>query len=144
MQELNIAGVVNCFEPLKSRESVTDVRRGDTFVFRIQDNKCPVGGIWIVPESQEGSLHRRAWMEIVQCYKSRQIIRGRVLNVLYRGYAVGVAGYVAFMPLTASDPHKAKQFGNLQEFVILNLDEWAQKFSVAHVNMEDQYQAELS
>jgi hypothetical protein len=135
VQELNIGAVVSSVEPLEDRETDSDVRRGDTFIFRIQEDKCPVGGVWIVPDHPHESIQERAWNEIVESFTQGRIIRGRVLNTLPSGFAVGIAGYVGLMPIYASDPRKVRRLGTLQEFVLTRVLQ-DETFFVAHVGME--------
>lgn len=47
---------------------------------------------------------------------------GRILNSVWSGYSVGVAGVVAFMPARQCSRPTARRIGQLQKFRILELD----------------------
>ena len=47
---------------------------------------------------------------------------GRILNAVWKGYAVGVAGVVAFLPARQCARPTARRIGQLQKFRILELD----------------------
>ena len=49
-------------------------------------------------------------------------ISGRILNSVPGGYAVGVAGFVAFCPFTSCSIYTASSVGVLQPFLIQHLD----------------------
>ena len=49
-------------------------------------------------------------------------INGRILNSVPGGYAVGIAGFVAFCPFTACSIYTASSVGVLQPFLIQHLD----------------------
>ena len=66
-----------------------------------------------------------AWREIVQHYKLGTHVKGRVLNAVNGGYAVGIAGLVAFLPnqcVAASGSPRAPA-GELLPFKILGVTE---------------------
>lgn len=47
-----------------------------------------------------------------------EAVQGRVLNEINGGYAVGVAGHVAFCPFSLMSPVTAKRMGVLQPFLV--------------------------
>ena len=119
------------------RNSDRDVRRGDTFIFRIQELKCPVGSIWVVPHRPNAeTMRERVWAEIERAYASKQGVRGRVLNPINDGFAVGVAGIVAKLPLQQADPRKVQRVGVLQDFVITSVQARQRRLTLAHPGLE--------
>ena len=67
-----------------------------------------------------------AWREIVQHYKLGTHVKGRVLNAVNGGYAVGIAGLVAFLPNHRVRPFRgspAPPAGELLPFKILGVTE---------------------
>ena len=67
-----------------------------------------------------------AWREIVQHYKLGTHVKGRVLNAVNGGYAVGIAGLVAFLPNQCVRPFRGSPeppAGELLPFKILGVTE---------------------
>ena len=109
---------------LAARAGERDVRPGDRFIFRIQALKCPLGGIWLQPVRYDAdALRAEVWEEIKAANRNNQVIRGRILNRVSGGFAVGVAGHVGRLDMSKADPQKVKKLGVLQEFVITHLME---------------------
>jgi ribosomal protein S1 len=137
MQDLAVDEIVDSKHSVKDRVSHMDVREGDRFLFRIQDARCPLGGIWLEPlRSQKSRLLDRVWQEIEHCYKTNTLVRGRVLNRMHLGHAVGVAGHVGVLRLGKSDPRRVKKLGALQEFVIISIDPHERTMELAHEGFE--------
>ena len=82
-KEINPSGQVNQFE---------------THPFVVEYLWTPFQEPQVVPARQSSHRLSRTWAELKQCMRSRVSLRGRVLNPLNGGYAIGVGGYVAFMP----------------------------------------------
>lgn len=72
-------------------------------------------------EREEG-----VWRELMQIHREGGIVKGRVLNAINGGYAVGIAGHVCFLPTRETKPYKGKSVpptGELIPFKILNITE---------------------
>ena len=72
-------------------------------------------------ERSEGS-----WREIKDHYRNGTHIKGRILNAVNGGYAVGIAGLVAFLPNQCVRPYRGDSVppaGELLPFKILGLTE---------------------
>ena len=122
LQELSVSEVVGSHEPVRSRSSTSDVRPGDQFVFRIQEPKSPLGSIWLEPHRPAAvRLRDRVMHEIKRAFDNNRLIRGRILNATYAGHAVGIAGFVADLPLDRSNPRLVRKLGALQDFVIMSI-----------------------
>ena len=62
-------------------------------------------------------------MQHLQHHFEQEIpVSGRILNSVPGGYAVGVAGFVAFCPFTSCSIYTASSVGVLQPFLIQHLD----------------------
>lgn len=64
----------------------------------------------------------QVWEELTQAMASRQVVQGRMLNACSGGYAVGVAGLVAFVPFTQCSSQAAANIGALQPFYVARMD----------------------
>ena len=67
-----------------------------------------------------------AWREILTHYRLGTHVKGRVLNAVNGGYAVGIAGLVAFLPNQCVRPHRGSPeppAGELLPFKILGVTE---------------------
>jgi hypothetical protein len=67
-----------------------------------------------------------AWREILQHYRHGTHVKGRVLNAVNGGYAVGIAGLVAFLPNQCVRPFRGSPeppAGELLPFKILGVTE---------------------
>jgi hypothetical protein len=64
------------------------------------------------------------------------MVQGRVLNVTSRGYAVGVAGYVALLESNHALPETAAQIGTLQPFYVHSMDRARKQIKLSGVKQE--------
>jgi ribosomal protein S1 len=71
------------------------------------------------PEVQQ----RLVWEELRAAMQATRPVQGRVLNACTGGYAVGVAGYVAFLPFRAASAAVARRIGVLQPFLVARVNE---------------------
>jgi ribosomal protein S1 len=113
-----------------------DIRLGDRFVFRIQELKTPLGGIWLEPERRRGpKLLAAVWAELQKHYEQQIPVGGRILNDLPAGYAVGIAGVVGVLPWSTVqedgvDPQLCRKLGTLQPFLVQKCDAVRQDLQV--------------
>lgn len=93
----------------------------------------PAGGPSHMPTAVWGV--RQAWAAVppkgrprtlptplVQQHTPRPPCAGRILNAVWSGYAVGVAGVVAFLPASQCTRPTARRIGYSQKFKILEID----------------------
>ena len=105
-----------------------DIRLGDRFVFRIQELKSPLGGIWLEPERKRRSERMDAvWTELAKHYATQVPVGGRILNDVSRGFAVGIAGVVGLLHWDSIsedgiDQRLCQKLGTLQPFLVTRLD----------------------
>lgn len=62
-------------------------------------------------------------------------VAGRILNSVYRGYAVGVAGTVAFLPARQCSRPTSRRLGQLQKFRILEVERASARIILADPNL---------
>lgn len=131
--DLTIENLVSASASVDQRQSSHDVRRGDTFIFRVQSTKSPFGSVWLVPDSLDKRSQQDAiWEEIMRAHHWRRPIGGRILNKIPGGYAVGVGGFVAFLPFAKSNPSKCTKLGVLQSFLVSAVQQDQRRFVVMH------------
>lgn len=63
-----------------------------------------------------------AWDVLKQAMKHKTKVKGRVLNAVNGGHAVGLAGYVAFLPSSRCRPSTSARLGVLQDFLVLSMN----------------------
>lgn len=61
------------------------------------------------------------WQELREYYEKGIAVKGRILNRVNGGYAVGVGGLVCFAPTKSVAPSTARQIGILQDFRIVQM-----------------------
>jgi ribosomal protein S1 len=129
MQELFVKDLLT--EPGKARTPrmhAHDIRLGDRFVFRIQELKSPLGGIWLEPERKNrAALIDAVWAELQKHYATQQPVGGRILNPVQKGYAVGIAGVVGLLHFNTLhqdgiDMTLMRKLGTLQPFVVSKVE----------------------
>lgn len=132
-------------EPGKARtprSHAHDIRLGDRFMFRIQELKSPLGGIWIEPDRKDrAALTAAVWAELQRHYATQQPVGGRILNRSSKGWAVGIAGVVGNLHWNSIgtdevDTELTQKLGTLQPFTIEKLDprynELSVRFATGH------------
>ena len=62
------------------------------------------------------------WEELAESFAAQSPVKGRFLNSIYGGYAIGVAGIVGLLPEQNCNKKSFKQIGSLQDFYIQELD----------------------
>jgi len=112
-----------------------EVQEGDVLELQVHDLEGPDGEMVAVPV-EVGSRGRRVlvWEAIRAAFAGREKIPGRILNAVAGGYAVGIGGFVAFMPESRA-PQTLKalraRLGKLLEFDVIGLNEANQNIVVA-------------
>jgi len=107
-----------------------DVRLGDALRFHVAAFATPYGGEpLLAPDAlprgagpaPAAARLRSAWREITAAADSKKPVLGRILNVSGAGgYAVGLGGFVGFMPFSrAQQTRAARAVGTLQPFYVL-------------------------
>ena len=115
--------------PRTQRLHAHDIRLGDRFVFRIQELKSPLGGIWLEPEKKSRSgLTDAVWAELQKHYATVTPVGGRILNPNAKGFSVGIAGVVGMLLWDTIwqdgvDQKQCSKVGVLQPFQIMKLSQ---------------------
>jgi hypothetical protein len=97
-----------------------EVRPGDVVQIYLEYEETPEGDMMV--SGQQAATQRRlraVWKELVERAKAGRPVKGRILNQLTGGFAVGVAGLTCFLPATRCSPVMASKIGELQDFKIM-------------------------
>lgn len=99
-----------------------EVHVGDVIKVFLEQKETPEGDALVI--SSQAAVRRRlqaVWHELDFRRRNNLPVKGRVLNQLRNGYAVGIAGLVAFLPSTQCRPTVANKIGELQELKVLQM-----------------------
>eukprot|EP00877_Chromochloris_zofingiensis_P014968 jgi/Chrzof1/9725/Cz04g13160.t1 len=100
-------------------QSDTAMRPGDYILVRVTDFFTPYGDMQLDSMRMSPEVRRKQiWNELQSRMRSGQPVYGRILNSCPGGYAVGVAGYVALLPVGQGSKDSISKIGSLQEFYI--------------------------
>ena len=78
------------------------VRVGDVVEARVTWMNNPTGHLDLECRGLDARRGReRVWRELTRARDGGKTIRGRILNAVNGGYAVGIAGLIAFLPARA-------------------------------------------
>ncbi|KXZ51453.1 hypothetical protein GPECTOR_12g416 [Gonium pectorale] len=107
-----------------SRSSTNDVRPGDVLRLRVDATYTPYGDMQLSAVQEDVAQRRRAiWAELRGRMEARLPVKGRVLNECSGGYAVGVAGFTALLPVALAATATVRMVGVPQDFIIMSMDE---------------------
>ena len=124
-----------------------EVQEGDVLELQVHELEGPDGEMVAVPV-EIGSRGRRVlvWEAIRAAFESRKKIPGRILNAVAGGYAVGIGGFVAFMPESRA-PQTLRslrsRLGKLLEFNVLGLNEENQNVVVGLLPQQNRHRRRL-
>ncbi|KAG2448689.1 hypothetical protein HYH02_006045 [Chlamydomonas schloesseri] len=122
--DVSIAHVHTADGAAPVRPSTSDVRPGDLLRLRVDAPYTPYGDMQLTAVREESEFKRRlAWGELRRAMEAGQPVSGRVLNDCVGGFAVGVAGFVAFLPSAMAARDTTQRVGSLQSFRIVAMDE---------------------
>ena len=62
------------------------------------------------------------WEELAESFATQSPVKGRFLNSIYGGYAIGVAGVVGLLPDQNCNKKSFRKIGSLQDFYVKELD----------------------
>ena len=101
------------------RTSPEDFRIGDVLQFTVQELETPYGDMQLAVERPvEKDKYLRVWEELRQAMLANTPVMGRVLNAVNSGFAIGVAGFVCFCPISQMEFLTATKIGVLQPFQV--------------------------
>ncbi|PNW77337.1 hypothetical protein CHLRE_10g432200v5 [Chlamydomonas reinhardtii] len=122
--DVSIAHVHTADGAAPVRPTTSDVRPGDLLRLRVDAPYTPYGDMQLTAVREESEFKRRlAWGELRRAMEAGQPVSGRVLNDCVGGFAVGVAGFVAFLPSAMAARDTTQRVGSLQSFRIVAMDE---------------------
>ncbi|KFM26258.1 30S ribosomal protein S1 [Auxenochlorella protothecoides] len=85
--------------------------------------ETPEGGPLVSGQAAAGQRRLASvWAELEARFREGRTVRGRVLNALHGGFAVGVGGLVAFLPAHAASWATQQRTGELREFRIRSMN----------------------
>ena len=100
------------------------LRPGDELQFRIEEIGTPNGELFVSTKTMRADIRQSlVWDELREAFRKELLVQGRVLNPCNQGYAVGIAGFVAYCPLFRINPKVARRIGVLQPFKIVGMSE---------------------
>lgn len=96
---------------------------GDKHTFVVQSLETPLGEMELDTATRDSHRQVEAvWDEIMRAHKLMMPVKGRILNAVNSGFAVGIGGFVAFLPGSRVSGGQV-QVGTLQDFKIMSLVE---------------------
>lgn len=99
-----------------------EVRVGDTVQVYLEHEETPEGDMLV--SGQQAAVRRRVravWRELQERLHDGKPIKGRILNAVAGGYAVGIAGLVCFLPNSMVTRGTARRIGELQQFKVAQM-----------------------
>ena len=96
---------------------------GDIVQVYLEHEETPEGDMLV--SGQQAAVRRRVravWKELQDRMQDGRPVKGRVLNSLAGGYAVGVAGLVCFLPNRSTTKATSRRIGELQNFKVIQMN----------------------
>lgn len=100
-----------------------EVLPGDVVQVFLEHEETPEGDMLV--SGQQAAVRRRSravWRELLDRLRDGQPVKGRVLNSLGGGFAVGIGGLVCFLPNSAATRATTRRIGELQEFRVTQMN----------------------
>ena len=100
-----------------------EILPGDLVQVYMEYEETPEGDMLV--SGQQAAVRRRVravWRELLDRLKDGKPVKGRVLNSLTGGFAVGVGGLVCFLPASAATRAATRRIGELQDFKVTNMN----------------------
>lgn len=119
------------------QRSSPELLPGDYVKLRLAACATPYGDTQLEPVGIPGDVRAKlVWDELETRMRSGKMVTGRILNVTTKGYAVGVAGYVALLESNHALPETAAQIGTLQPFYVASMDKPRKLIKLSGVRRE--------
>lgn len=120
--DISIGCLLGTSKPGAPRRTPYDVKAGDVVELVVQDPWSPYKGPWLdMPHRSIDHLYKRVFGELKAAHKKGIIVEGRVLNPVAGGYAVGIAGLVAFCPQSKASLLMGRSLGSLRKFTVTRI-----------------------
>eukprot|EP00878_Enallax_costatus_P008350 GHUV01008728.1.p1 GENE.GHUV01008728.1~~GHUV01008728.1.p1 ORF type:complete len:259 (+),score=57.19 GHUV01008728.1:293-1069(+) len=143
-QELDSAVSYNADgQPIDKKGSL-QIRPGEYVKVRVSHLNTPYGDMQLDPVGIPAEVRLTlVWNELTHQMKKGRPVKGRILNPTIKGYAVGVAGYVALLQYTHARPEMAQQIGTLQDFYIHKMDPQTRRIVLSPIKGSDEFHNNL-
>ncbi|KAL4436072.1 hypothetical protein ABPG77_005520 [Micractinium sp. CCAP 211/92] len=115
--------VIGSVRPPSAPRKPGQLMVGDVVQVFLEDAGTPEGDFFV--SGVQAAVQRRlaaVWNELEERKERGEMVKGRILNAVWSGYAVGVAGIVAFLPASQCTRPTARRIGYSQKFKILDVD----------------------
>ncbi|KAL4422473.1 hypothetical protein ABPG75_008670 [Micractinium tetrahymenae] len=115
--------VIGSVRPPTSPRKPGQLMVGDVVQVFLEDAGTPENDFFV--SGVQAAVKRRlvaVWDELQERQEKGELVKGRILNAVWAGYAVGVAGIVAFLPASQCTRPTARRIGYSQKFKILEID----------------------
>lgn len=100
-----------------------ELKVGDRLQLRLDEVESPYGDAYLSTQRLQRELElEQVWREIEEAYTQGKCVMGRLLNPVNQGYAVGVGGYIAFLPLTRCGVKLHRMVGVLHPFTVSSMN----------------------
>ncbi|PRW60439.1 30S ribosomal S1 isoform A [Chlorella sorokiniana] len=113
-----------------------ELREGDVVQVFLESAGTPEGDFLV--SGVQAAVQRRmaaVWNELEEKQARGELVKGRILNAVWGGYAVGVAGLVGFVPAKQCARPTARRIGQLQKFRILEVNRSRPSLVLADPNL---------
>lgn len=96
--------------------------KGDVVELMVHSPTSPFKSPWLdMPHRDIRLLYRKVFEELKIAHHLGLQVDGRVLNKVVGGYAVGIAGMVAFLPNSRAAPSTVRRVGALNKFTVYRI-----------------------
>lgn len=122
-RDLTLSHVHAGEQELEQRATGDDIRPGDNVKLRLDTVFSPYGDMFLEAGKEDPELRKRRIIDELKRHRTQQQpVMGRVLNGCDGGFAVGVAGVVAFLPYNKAAMETVNKVGILQPFYVDRLE----------------------
>jgi small subunit ribosomal protein S1 len=107
----------------KKPRKLGEIRVGDVVQVFLERKETPEGDMLV--SGQQAAVQRRVravWKELQNRMHNDKKVKGRILNAVSGGFAVGVGGLVCFLPNSMATKATSRKVGELQYFRILQMN----------------------
>lgn len=106
-----------------TRRTPYHLAKGDVVELQVIEPSSPFKSPWLeLPHRDLRCLHPKVFEELKLAHETGKVIRGRVLNSVGGGYAVGIGGLVGFLPQSKmGSVSTIRALGGLKEFTIASI-----------------------
>eukprot|EP00210_Caulerpa_lentillifera_P006586 g6291.t1 len=123
-KEINLSQLYTQSGTDQKKRDLNEIQPGDELHFRIEELDTPYGELFVSTQRMRADIRRQlVWEELKRAFHEGRLVTGRTLNPCNAGYAIGIAGFVAFCPLARISSTVERKIGVLQPFVIVKISD---------------------